>query len=92
MIMMYFWILHSLIDWVQVEDAIIAMKKQLRDYILQDRKLDTNSIGIEPEIECRKVIKAPISRPEIQYTRKPLHPNLRACFFLYTEWALTPES
>jgi hypothetical protein len=57
MIMMYFWILHSLIDWVQVEDALIAMKKQLRTYILQDQRLDTNSLGIEPEEECRKVLK-----------------------------------
>ncbi len=57
MIMMYFWILHSLIDWVQVEDALIAMKKQLRTYILQDRDLDTTSLGIEPEEKCREVLK-----------------------------------
>eukprot|EP00281_Chroomonas_sp_CCMP1168_P006425 CAMPEP_0206275004 /NCGR_PEP_ID=MMETSP0047_2-20121206/35477_1 /ASSEMBLY_ACC=CAM_ASM_000192 /TAXON_ID=195065 /ORGANISM="Chroomonas mesostigmatica_cf, Strain CCMP1168" /LENGTH=643 /DNA_ID=CAMNT_0053704297 /DNA_START=26 /DNA_END=1957 /DNA_ORIENTATION=- len=57
MIMMYFWILHALIDWVQIEDAIIAMKKQLRQYILQDRKLDTKSFGIEPEADARAVLK-----------------------------------
>lgn len=57
MVMMYFWILHSLIDWVQIEDAIIAMKKQLRTYILQDRKLDTKVFGIEPEVDARAVLK-----------------------------------
>mmetsp|Transcript_42652 Transcript_42652/g.106741 ORF Transcript_42652/g.106741 Transcript_42652/m.106741 type:complete len:642 (-) Transcript_42652:177-2102(-) len=71
MIMMYFWILHSLIDWVQVEDAIIAMKKQLREYILQDRKLDTNSIGIEPEAECRKVLKSYCDKEDVELPSLP---------------------
>jgi len=46
MIMMYFWLLHALIDYVQIDDNIANTKKELRKYILAGRNLDFRALGL----------------------------------------------
>ena len=55
MYMMHMWIVYTLLDWVQVEDTTEASKKALKNYIMNERELDTrinlDAIGIGKEDE-----------------------------------------
>lgn len=46
LILMYFWLLHCLMDYVQYDDMFNNTKKDLKKYILMDRNLDFRSLGL----------------------------------------------
>jgi hypothetical protein len=57
LVMMGYWLLHSLIDWNDVEGVRDAHKDQLRDYVLNDRPVDLKAIGLPDTEEGMEILK-----------------------------------
>mmetsp|Transcript_8374 Transcript_8374/g.16695 ORF Transcript_8374/g.16695 Transcript_8374/m.16695 type:complete len:704 (-) Transcript_8374:338-2449(-) len=55
LIMMGYWLLHSLIDWNDVEGMRDQHKDQLRNYILADHPLDMKALGLQDDEEAGKM-------------------------------------
>ena len=66
LVMMGYWLLHSLIDWNDVEGVRDAHKDQLRDYVLNDRPVDLKAIGLPDTEEGMEILKEYCQPPDIE--------------------------
>jgi curved DNA-binding protein CbpA len=57
LVMMGYWLLHSLIDWNDVEQMRDSHKDMLRDHILADRPVDLKAIGLPDSEEGFETLK-----------------------------------
>ncbi len=57
LVMMGYWLLHSLIDWNDVEQMRDSHKDMLRDHILADRPIDLKAIGLPDSEEGFETLK-----------------------------------
>jgi len=57
LVMMGYWLLHSLIDWNDVEGMRDQHKDALRDHVLNDRPMDLKAIGLPDTEEGSEILK-----------------------------------
>ena len=57
LVMMGYWLLHSLIDWNDVEGMRDQHKDALRDHVLADRPIDLKALGLPDSEEGMAILK-----------------------------------